>query len=53
MSHTVNVLVTDIILNITSPKTFDIHIMYIGSRPFELFSKCNQLPVNRYVAILK
>ena len=39
VSHTVNVLVTDIILNITSQKHLKFTLLHIGSRLFELFSK--------------
>ena len=39
VSHTVNVLVTDIILNITSQEHLIFTLLHIGSRLFELFSK--------------
>ena len=39
VSHKVNVLVTDIILNITSPEHLMFTSLHIGSRLFELFSK--------------
>ena len=38
-SHTANVLVTDIILNITSQEHLILTLLHIGSRLFELFSK--------------
>ena len=37
--HTVNELVTDIILNITSQGDFILTLLHIGTRLFELFSK--------------
>ena len=37
--HTVNELVTDIILNITSQEHLMLTLLHIGSRLFELFSK--------------
>ena len=37
--HTVNELVTDIILNITSQEDLMLTLLHIGSRLFELFSK--------------
>ena len=37
--HTVNVLVTDIILNITSQEHLTFTLVHIGSRLFELFCK--------------
>ena len=37
--HTVNELVTDIILNITSQEDLMLTLLYISSRLFELFSK--------------
>ena len=39
VSHKVNVLVTDIILNITSQEHLIFTSLHIGSRLFELFSK--------------
>ena len=39
VSHTVNVLVTDIILNIPSQEYLIFTLLHIGSRLFELFSK--------------
>ena len=39
VSHKVNVLVTDIILNITSQANLIFTSLHIGSRLFELFSK--------------
>ena len=39
VSHKVNVLVTDIILNITSQENLIFTSLHIGSRIFELFSK--------------
>ena len=39
VSHTVNVLVNDILLNITSQKKMIFTLLHIGSRLFELFSK--------------
>ena len=39
VSHTVNVLVTDIILHITSQEHLTFTLFHIGSRLFELFSK--------------
>ena len=38
VSHTVNVLVTDIILNITGQEYLLFTLLHIGSRLFELFS---------------
>ena len=37
--HTVNELVTDIILNIASQEELMLTLLHIGSRLFELFSK--------------
>ena len=37
--HTVNEIVTDIILNITSQADLMLTLLHIGSRLFELFSK--------------
>ena len=37
--HTVNELVTDIILNITSQEDLMLTLLHIGSRLFELFGK--------------
>ena len=37
--HTVNELVTNIILNITSQEDLMLSLLHIGSRLFELFSK--------------
>ena len=37
--HTVNELVTDIILNITSQEDLMLTLLHFGSRLFELFSK--------------
>ena len=37
--HTVSVLVTDLILNITSQEHLIFVLLHIGSRLFELFSK--------------
>ena len=39
VSHKVNVLVTDVILNITSQEHLVFTSLHIGSRLFELFSK--------------
>ena len=39
VSHTVNVLVTDIILNITSQEHLTFTKLQFGSRLFELFGK--------------
>ena len=39
VSHTVNVLVTDIILHITSQEHLIVILLHICSRLFELFSK--------------
>ena len=39
VSHKVNVLVTDIILNITSQEHWIFILLHIGSKLFELFSK--------------
>ena len=39
VSHTVNVLVTDIILNITSQEHLNITLLHIGSILFDFFSK--------------
>ena len=39
VSHEVNVLVTDILLNITSQEHLIFTSLHIGSRLFELFSK--------------
>ena len=39
VSHRVNVLVTDTILNITSQEHFAFTLFHIGSRLFELLSK--------------
>ena len=39
VSHTINVLVTDIILNITSREHLTFTSLQIGSRLFELFGK--------------
>ena len=39
VSHTVNELVTDIILIITSQEDLILTLLHIGSRLFELFSK--------------
>ena len=37
--HTVNELITDIILNITSQEEFKLTLLHIDSRLFELFSQ--------------